>query len=238
MSRYQRDNVTFLGPHGWRDGSITQLHPPAGAPGDPPVPTIMVEQSPQRPEESFLACYHRTLVEIGRRAGGLDLLDQQDRLVFGRTAVVVRFRFDSPVGRLDQTMVFVAPAGEPEPVVTIFSMTATVATAEQHRPVFLEMLDTVQFDDPAQTRTSVGASGVSGYVSVPGSGSVRPPPPGSGSVRPPPPGSGSVRPPSPGSGSVRPPPGSGSVRPPPLPTPSSIADPLPPLVPMPGTRKR
>jgi hypothetical protein len=153
MGLFKRDNVSFTAPAGWSDVGVTRLQAPP-TPGGPPAPTISVERMPLRPGETLLTYYHRAIVLLGRQVGGVEATDRSDGFVAGRQAIILRIEFHTPVGPMDQTLVFVMASTEPEPVVMIFSVTAVKGAADEPRRTLFAVLDTVRFDEPGTNAPS------------------------------------------------------------------------------------
>ena len=148
MVRHWAKALSFDAPPDWAYATVARFSPAASpAPG-----SITVAREPLRAGDTLLTHASRALIRIAGAVHGFELLRGTERLVGGRRAVLQQFQFGAPGARVEQTVLLIDPADDPERNVTIMSCAAAVESAKDVTRVFEEMLGTVTFAAGAAPR--------------------------------------------------------------------------------------
>ncbi len=135
--------VSFEAPAGWIDESLVTFHG-HGA----PAPNIVMTFERLRPGDALRVHADRKLSRLGKRARGMEILATRPSEVGGRPAVETRFGWQGRQGVVEQTLVLIDPADDPEAQVILFNLTTPPARAAQSRRLFEALLAGVRFARP------------------------------------------------------------------------------------------
>ena len=147
MPRHQDKDVSFDPPPDWVDRTFVAFTAPPGLVKDVnSAPNIVMTREPMRDGDTLRTHSDRQLIELGKQLKDFDLLESKETTLGGLPAILLRYRWISQVGTLEQAMV-VAERTRPDKGtdVTTFTTTTTPADAPRARPIFDEILRTVRF---------------------------------------------------------------------------------------------
>ncbi len=155
MDRYSYKNVSFEPPENWVEATVASYHT-ASQPDGPPDQRIVVARDALPAPTTLRAFVDRTILTLGQTTPGFRFVESPSMEVAGRSAVLVRFRFDAAPGVMEQTMVLIDPGSDAPRKVTVVLTSSTVAAAEKARAALFAMLRTLRFGDAQPAASAPG----------------------------------------------------------------------------------
>jgi hypothetical protein len=146
MPRFQDKDVGFEAPKEWMDRTIVAFTAPANKEN---APNIVMTREPMRDEDTLRTHADRQLLELGRQLQDFDLLESRETQLGGQPAILLRFAWVSHLGDLEQSVTMVERTFDQKRVAMTFTTTSPRAEAQGTRPVFQQILQSVQFDGSA-----------------------------------------------------------------------------------------
>jgi hypothetical protein len=145
--RFSRSGLSFDPPAAWQNAQIVFYAAPIG--GKPPPPSIVIASEPMAECESLRAFVNRKLTSFARTNPGLELRGCSAADVGGRSAMRLRLLRTQP-GPIEQILVVVDTADDPERRATIFSLACVPEYADDAYEVFDALLASVRFESPVR----------------------------------------------------------------------------------------
>ena len=148
VSSYEGKHVTFETPPEWRDCSVVAFSAPF--PQGSVSPNVAMTREPSF-GKTLRTLAHDHVAQLAKHTPKIEVLESLDTRVDGREAIRVRVGWTSVLGPVEQIVVLVDGAEDPEEKVTVFAITMLAEQAGHAVPAFEGIIASVHFGKEART---------------------------------------------------------------------------------------